>query len=260
MSLMAIGFLPRYRFSVLTGLMALTLGFCVLQSIADDQLIKKDGTKITGQVMGVSGGQVTVSIHSPNGGIAKVPYYLSDIQSVTMTPPAGMAAAQGAAPTAVITTLEPLIKQFAGLPTDWVVEAMGQLAQAYDAQGQTDHALELYNQIDSLYPGSKYHLEAAAGKAMVSLKQGKIDEALVEIQPIVDQANKNLVPSPEEGRLYANAFLVYGQVLQAQKKLPQALEAFLTVKTMFYQNPTLVEQADQFAGKLRDENPGLGVD
>jgi len=228
--------------------------------MADDQITKKDGTRIMGQIISVSNGQVMVSIHSPNGGVAKLPYYLADIQTVTMAPPAEVTAAQGAAPAAVVTALEPLVKQFAGLPADWVVEAMGQLAGAYDVQGQTDRALELYNQIDTLYPGSKYHAQAAAGKAMLSLKQGKIDEALAGVQPIVDQANKNLAPSPAEGRLYASIFLVYGRVLEAQKKLPQALEAYLTVKTMFYQNPALVEQADQAAKNLRDQNPGLGVD
>lgn len=228
--------------------------------MADDQITKKDGTVITGQITGVSGGQVMVSIRSPNGGIAKLSYDLSLIQSVTMTPPAALATIQGAEPAAVITALEPVVKQYAGLPADWVVEAMGQLATAYNAQGQADHAADIYNQIDTLYPNSKYHAQAVAGKALLSLKQGKIDEAIADVQPTIAEANKNLAPSPGEGRLYANAFLVYGQALQAQKKLPQALEAYLTVKTMFYQNPALVEQADQLAKSLREQNPGLGID
>jgi len=257
---MAIGFSSPYHSLGTAGLIALVLGFSSLQSMADDQITKKDGTQITGQIVSVSGGQVMVSIHSPNGGIAKLPYDLDKIQSVTMAPPAGVAAVHDAAPAAVIAGLEPLVKQYAGLPTDWVVEAMGQLAEAYNAQGQADRAVDLYNQIDTLYPGSKYHAEAAAGKALLSLKQGKIEEALAEVQPIVDQANKNLAPSPAEGRLYARTFLVYGQILQAQKKLSQALEAYLTVKTMFYQNPAMVEQASQLTGKLRDQNPGLGID
>jgi hypothetical protein len=80
------------------------------------------------------------------------------------------------------------------------------------------------------------------------------------LQPIIDQANQDLAPSQSEGGLYATAFLVYGQALEAQKKLEQALEAYLTVKTMFYQNPALADQADQMAKKLRDQNPGLGVE
>jgi tetratricopeptide (TPR) repeat protein len=241
-------------------LFALAFAFLVLRSAADDQIKKKDGTVINGQVLSVSNGQVLVGSRTASGGTAKIPYYLSDIQSVTMAPPAAVASAQGAAPAAVIAALEPLVKQYAGLPADWVVGAMVQLAEAYSAANQSDRALALYVQIGQLYPGSAYENEAEAGKAKLSLQQGKIDDALAAVKPIVDAANKNLAPSPTEGGLYANAFLVDGQVLEAQKKPAQALEAYLTVKTMFYQNPALVQQAAQLAQKLRDQNPGLGID
>ena len=48
-------------------------------------------------------------------------------------------------------------------------------------------------------------------------------------------------------------------VLEAQKKFPQALEAYLTVKTMFYQNQALVEESDQLVQKLRATDPGVSV-
>jgi tetratricopeptide (TPR) repeat protein len=242
-------------------LTVLALGFAGLQSAVADQIKKKDGTLIDGQITSVSNGQVMVTSHASNGGVVKLPYYLSDIDSVEMAPPEEMKKLESTTPPAmVIATLEPLVKQFAGLPADWVVQAMSQLADAYATQGQTDRAIDIYNQIDTLFPGSNYHLQAVEGKASLTLKQGKIDEAISEVQPIIDQANKDIAPSQSEGGLYAGAFLVYGQALEAQKKPEQALEAYLTVKTMFYQNPALADQADQMAKKLRDQNPGLGVE
>jgi tetratricopeptide (TPR) repeat protein len=243
-------------------LIALAFIFPALRSVADDQIIKTDGSVITGQIRSVSDGQVTVESHTPSGGTAEVPYYISDIKSVSMAVPAEVTKvqAQGAAPSAVIAALEPEVKQFAGLPVDWVIAAMAQLAEAYTSQGQADRALATYNQILQLYPGSVYENVAKAGMAEMSLKAGKIDEALAAVQPIVDQANKNIAPSPSDGATYAQAFLVYGQVLEAQKKPRQALEAYLTVKTMFYQNPVLVDQADQFVKNLRDQNPGIGIE
>jgi len=92
------------------------------------------------------------------------------------------------------------------------------------------------------------------------LQSGRIDEAVAAVQPIIDAANKNLAPSQAEGGLYAKAFLVYGQALEAQKKPGQALEAYLTVKTMFYQNSALADQASDLAKKLRDQYPGVGVE
>jgi tetratricopeptide (TPR) repeat protein len=248
------------RRSVLTLVAALMLVSLGLALRADDQIFKKDGTSITGQIISSSGGQVMVAIRASNGSINKIPYYISDIKSIAMATPPEVTKVQGGTPDAVIAALEPVVKNFAGLPADWVVTAMAQLAGAYTAKSQSDKALALYNEIDTLYPGSAYHVQAVAGKAELSLKAGKVDEALAALQPIVDEANKNMAPSPADGALYASAFIVYGQTLEAQKKNGQALEAYLTVKTMYYQNPALADQADQLAKALRDKNPGLGVD
>jgi tetratricopeptide (TPR) repeat protein len=163
-------------------------------------------------------------------------------------------------PAAVIAALEPQVKQFAGLPTTWVVDAMAQLACAYAEQGKADLASAIYKQIDTLYPGSNYQAQAVAGLAEMSLKAGKIDEALAAVKPIIEQANKDIAPSPADGAIYANAFLVYGQALEAQNKPRQALEAYLTVKTMFYQNPNLADQAVLLAKNLREHHPGLGIE
>ncbi|MDB4793766.1 hypothetical protein OAG63_01905, partial [Methylacidiphilales bacterium] len=232
-----------------------------LRGMADDQIKKKNGTIITGQIVKVSDGQVTVTSQTPNGGTAQALYYLSDIDSVTMAPPPEMAKVKDdATPATVIATLEPLVKQFSGLPASWVIDAMMRLADAYDASGKGDLADATYSQLNQLYPGSPYQIEVTAGKAKLSLQHGKIDDAIAALQPLVDKANQSLTPSSTEGPLYARVFLVYGEALAAQKKLPQALEAYLTVKTIFYQNPALTEEAGQLADKLRQENPGLSVD
>jgi tetratricopeptide (TPR) repeat protein len=259
---MVIGSLFSRRQVQPASLIALAFILLAVRSVADDQIIKKDGSVIAGRIVSVSDGQVMVESRTSAGGTAKVPYYITDIKSVSMAVPADVtkAEAKGVAPAAVIAALEPQVKRFAGVPADWVVEAMAQLAQAYAAQGQADRAVATYNQITQLYPGSAYENVAKAGKAELSLNAGKIDEALAGVQPIVDQANKDIAPSPTDGALYAKAFLVYGQVLEAQKKPQQALEAYLTVKTMFYQNPVLVDEAAQRAHNLRDHNPGLGIE
>jgi tetratricopeptide (TPR) repeat protein len=243
-------------------LIALAFILLVFRLVADDQIVKKDGTIISGQIMSASDGQAMIQTHTSTGGIAKFPVLITDIKSITMAAPAAVTTAEapGVSAANLITALEPQVKQFAGLPADWVVDAMARLADADVAEGHPDNALAIYNQILTLYPGSNYIPVAQAGKAAMSLKAGKIPEALAVVQPIVDQANKNIAPSPSEGALYARAFLVYGQALEAQKKPQQALEAYLTVTTMFYQNPALVDQATQLAKNLRDQNQGLGIE
>jgi len=230
-------------------------------SSAEDRLIQKNGNVITGQVVGVSGGQVSVISKTANGGVAKVPYMISDLRSVEMAPPAALAGVKGQSSAAVVTALAPLVKEYAGLPADWVLDAMGQLADAYSDLGQGDSANAIYNQITQLYPGSSYINIAVADQAKLLLKQGQLDKAAATIQPVIAAANKDVAPSPSDGRAYASAFLVYGQILEAQKKFPEALEAYLTVKTMFYQPELagLVAQSDDLVKNLRAQNPGLGV-
>lgn len=243
-------------------MIVLASGSLSLRVVADDQIVKKDGKVITGKIVSVFDGQVLMQGTTSLGGTTKIPYRLADIQSITMATPDDVkkAEAPGTAPSAVIAGLEPAVQKFAGLKADWVVDAMVQLAQAYAAAGHPAKALETYSQIDTLYPGSKYHAQAVAGKAEMSLKAGKIDDALAAIKPVIDQANSDLAPSPQDGATYAQAFLVYGDILDVQKKPQQALEAYLTVTTMYYQNPSLVVEASERAQKLRDQNPGLGVD
>ena len=233
-----------------------------LRLVADDQIVKKDGTAATGHIVSVSDGQVFLETHTSTGGIAKLPYFMADIKSVTMETPADVVKVQapGTEPGLVISTLEPEVKKFEGLTAPWVVNAMAQLGDAYTQVGQLDKALAVYNEISQFYPGSPYENVATASRAELSLNAGKIDEALGMVQPIVDAANKNIAPSPKDGETYAKAFLVYGRAKEAQKQPQAALEAYLTVKTMFYQNPTLVAEAEHFAKDLRDKNPGFGID
>ena len=251
---MAIGFSARFPGRV-QGMLLLAFAFAITGVRAEDQILLKAGTVVTGKINGVADGQVSVT-----QGAGKTVVYLTDIQKVDMAPPAQFTQAKKAAVAAQPALLQPLVKEYAGLPADWVLDAMGQLADDYDSEGQADKSAAIYAQINQLYPDSPYKKEAVIGQAKQDLKAGKVDDALTKVKPLIDDANKDIAPSPADGRLFASAFLVYGQALQAQKEYPQALEAFLTVKTMFYQSPTLVEQADQMAQSLQKQNPDVSVD
>jgi hypothetical protein len=256
---MVIGF-RRSQILYITGFAA-TLFFALPSFGTADDIQLKSGSTVTGEITGVSDGQISITITLASGGAGKTVVNLSDVKSVDMPPPDSMAALKADAPPAtVIATLSPLVKAYAGLSTQWVIDAMAQLADAYENSNQDAQAVAIYAQINQLYPNSSYQNAAAAGLAQLDLQQGKVDDALAKLQPIIDKASADLAPSPEEGRSYARAFLVYGRALQQEKQYSKALEAYLTVKTMFYQNPVLAAQADQLASALRQQNPGLGVD
>jgi len=253
---MVIGVLSRYARPIFALAIASLLP---MLARADDQITQTNGNVITGQITGVSNGEVTVRTTTSNGGQATVPYQLSDIKSVVMTAPAELTQVKGQAPDAVVAKLAPLVKAYAGLPADWVLDAMGQLADAYTDLKQDDQASAIYAQINQLYPGSSYTNIATAGQAKLLLTQGKVDDAMTTLQPVITAADKTVSPGASDARAYAAAFLVYGQILEAQKKFSDALEAYLTVKTVFYQNQTLVDQSDELVKNLRVEDPGVSV-
>jgi len=228
-------------------------------SFADDTIIQKSGTKIVGKIVGVSDGQVTITSKASNGSPVTLPYMISDIKSVVMDPPPEFVATKGQPPAQVVAALAPLVKSYAGLPADWVLDAMGALADAYTTLNQDDQASAIYAQINQLYPNSPYTNLAVAGQAKVLLAQGHPDQALAMLQPVIDAANKTVSPSKDDARAYASAFLVYGQVLEAQNKAPEALEAYLTVKTMFYQNQALVDQSNDLVKNLKALHPDVSV-
>lgn len=229
-------------------------------ALAEDTITQKNGNVIRGQITGVSDGQVMVTSKASNGSVVRLPYQIVDIKTVVMTPPPEVAAVKGQTPDVVVAKLAPLVKAYAGLPADWVLDAMGQLADAYTDLKQDTQASAIYAQINQLYPNSPYTNIATAGQAKLLLTQGKPDQALAAVKPVIDAADKTVSPAAGDARAYAAAFLVYGQILQEQKKYPEALEAYLTVKTVFYQNQALVDQSDQLVKNLRAQVPGVSVD
>jgi len=229
---------------------------------AQDKIIFTDPAKspLFGAITGVSDGRISIDTKDSSGNTAKLTIYISDIQSVVMPPPPEVAKVKNAPPATAIPVLEPIVKQWAGLPADWTTDAMSQLADAYDAQNQSDKSAAIYAEFGKLYANVPAGQESIVGQAKMDLKSGNYAAALAAVQSLVTQANANIAPSAPEGRLFAGAFLVYGQCLEHSGQFPQALEAYLTVKTMFYQNPALADQADQLAKALLAHHQDVAVD
>lgn len=232
-------------------------GFLLAISSASgqDKITLKNKTEVSGKIIEVSGPNVNMAVSS-----GTVPYPLNNIASVQMAAPADVVKAHDAAPDQVISLVEPLIKKFKGLPVDWVAEAMSMEADAYADQGKDDQSIATYSEMSKLYPGSRYQVRAQAGLARASLKAGNYDEAITKVAPLITDANKSFSPSPADGRVYGEAFLVRGQALEKKGKLKEALESYLTVVTVFYQNPATAKTAQELADKLRKNNPQVVVD
>lgn len=190
-------------------------------SFAEDTLTMKNGNVLAGKIVSVADGAVTFQSTASNGSKVTLPYQISDIKSVKMDPPPEFLAVKGQPPAQQVAALAPLVKAYAGLPTDWVLDAMAQLADAYTATNQGAQAAAIYAQINQLYPGSAYTLIATAGQANLLLTQGKPDAALAAVQPVIDAANKTMAPSASDARAYANAFWFTGRCSRRKRNIPR---------------------------------------
>jgi hypothetical protein len=225
-----------------------------------DKITRKNGTVQEGRVVGAtaSGVKVEIAVGTAKAEVA-VPF--ADIAAVQMEVPASVKEADGIKdPAAIIAKLEAVVNIYKGLPADWVVDAMARVADAYAAKNEGAKSTAIYEEMAKLYPGSKYLIKANVGRAKGALQAGDTAQALLLLEPLLLEANKKVAPTQAESSLYGEAFLVRGQVLEAKKDLPGALESYVTVTTAFYHNETLAKEAAERADKLRSANKNLTVE
>jgi tetratricopeptide (TPR) repeat protein len=223
--------------------------------LAQDKIVLRNGEELVGTINEVRDGKVFVKV---SAGV--VPANLVDVVKVEAKMPDQVVRAREYPAEQKISTLGPLVARYKGLPIEWVVEAMSLMAEAYNATGQAAKARTVYEEMLQLYPNSRFEVRAKAGLAGQALDEGKYDEALAMVTPLIQEANKTLLPTAEEGATFGAAFLVRGRALEAQKKSAEALEAYLTTVTIFYQDPSTAKAAQEAAAALRKKVPGLSVE
>ncbi|MEM1059535.1 MAG: hypothetical protein AAGK14_09830 [Verrucomicrobiota bacterium] len=232
--------------------MILAVGLVCATSMAraQDKIVFQDGKEQTGKILNVTGNSVTMQV-----GAGKIPFPLRNIRSVEMPPPAQLEQSIGKSAPEQISLLAPLVQRFKGLPAAWLVDAMGQLAAAYSDSGQSSKALDLYKEIQSTFPGSKFEMVATTGMAREELKKNNIPRAMSLVQPVIKASNENLMPTSTDSRIYADAYIVLGDAQAKNAMYDQALESYLAVVTIFYHNPRAVAEAEQKAQQLRANRP-----
>ena len=223
---------------------------------AQDKITLNSGEAYNGKILEVSNGQATIQV--PQG---KIPLRLATIAKVDMDTPAEVASARKATdPKKQLQLLAPLINRYQGLPVGWVVEALGMAAEAYSALGDNAKATAIYENMLKLYPNSVYEARAKAGLAGQALAAGDAAKALSMVQPLIKEADKSLLPGHAEGEAYGAAYLVQGQAQEKQGKYADALTSYLTVVTVFHQNPSVAQAAQKAADTLRQTHPDVIVE
>ncbi|MCS7064400.1 MAG: tetratricopeptide repeat protein [Methylacidiphilales bacterium] len=229
--------------------------FASLLLHGQDKIVRKGGQVLEGKI--IKGDAQTVTYTS--GGMT-APVLLKEVEKIEMVPPIDLSAVELRADNVseVIQRLNDVIKDFKGLPVDWVAEAMALLADAYQASNQNDKANAIYEEMRQLYPNQpQFLLKANLSAAKSEVRQGKTTEALKLISPLIEEASTTLNISDQKASLYAEAHLIQGMIFEREQKLHEALQAYVKVYTLYPQGAQAAAEARAAVERLRADHPKL---
>lgn len=215
-----------------------------------DRIALKDGSVRDGTVVAVEDKGLRFQV-----GPAKTLIPMDRIASVEMDPPEAYTEAiekwSGGDQQSALSLLEPVVSRFRGLPIPWAELASAQLGDLYLANDKMEEAKEAFTAFQRAYPDAKNL--ATVGLARLALERGEAGVAKIQITPVVETARKKLAPEGAEGPGFAQACYIMGRALEEEGNLPEALENFLLVQTVYYQDPSTLKLSQQRAQALIDQ-------
>jgi len=203
-----------------------------------------------GKITGVRNNNVMVAIPGGEQGIP-----LAVIARVEMAEPAAATAGRNALRAGdaakAIASLKPVVDQFKGLPTPWAEEITGLLGEAYIAAKDLTKAEAAFNDLRKFYPNARGTGRADVSMAAIDVARKNYAAARKRLDPIADAALKARDINAQDGAAYGLAFLLLGQIHEAEGRLPDALESYLRTVTIFHHDAAAAEDAHKRADALR---------
>ena len=184
----------------------------------------------------------------------EVGYEVAQVDKVTKAAPAEFTNGQKLIEAGNLDAALPMIKavadKFKGLPTAWAQEATSMLGNIYVSLGRLGEAEAVFRDVERLYGGAS-SAGAKIGKARLAAAKKSFLEARTIATEIVSGALTKKNISRAESQLYGQAYFVLGQCAEGENKLPEAMENYCRTVAIFYQEPTIVKEAQLRIDDLR---------
>jgi len=215
-----------------------------------DVLILKNGQRREGEIVGMSGKNVSMRIGPATSGIP-----LSEIVSVEAPAPAAFESAsaamkQGNAARALV-EIRPVIDKYRGLPIDWARQAFAIQGDALIALGQLDEAQKVFEAFSAAYPEGD--TLASISSARLDIAREDFASAKAKVDPVIATAAGIVLPSSAQSALLGRAFLLLGQINEASGDSASALDAYLKTVTIFYADAAALAEAQSRAEALKNQ-------
>ncbi len=213
-----------------------------------------------GRISGVQGDAILLNL--PNG---KTSVPLAQVARVQAdAPPAattGLAAYNAGSLDKALADLRPIGEMFRGLPTDWAQQTLAALGNIYLEKNDVPRAEAAFNDYRKFYPnvpGNK--LQFSVAQARLAFAKNNVPQARQALEGIVQAALK----APAEvtrgdGAAYGQAFYLLARLQERDNDYQGALENYLRVVTLFYQDAAVAGRAQKSADDLRAAHKGLAV-
>jgi tetratricopeptide (TPR) repeat protein len=155
---------------------------------------------------------------------------------------------------------ETVLDLFEGLPVDFVGTAYTRLADIYIFLEKYEEAEALLEKYQADYGDAESEMDPLAlGQAQIAVAKGEIEQAMELLEPLQALAVQQESVTREEAGFFARVFYNLAEAYLKQGNLAQALENYLKVSTIFYQDKALADVAAEKARELKADNPELHV-
>ena len=230
------------------------LFMCILGSFlacpdapAEDKLYTHQGGSQAGRITHVDGDGVWMDL-----GGAQSKFARTDISRVEIPVPdaanEGFKLYQDGKYAAAIAKIEPVVKQYEGLPQDWIEQAGYILAKCYLKTRDFTRALDCFGRAQKYYQDSPRISTAISGVAQAQFGLKNEDAAARLLEPLVAEREKLLDLSDIDKEDMGCAFLTLGKCYHSKGEKEKALECFLKVIALYYTDPSAVSEATYWSG------------
>jgi len=218
---------------------------------AQDVVITNDNQQRQVKVIGVSPSGANLEFLI---GAGKLGLPLASIKEVRMAAPPelgqAVAAYQAKDFPRSLALMKGVVDKFRGMPSPWAQQATSMIGELYIQTNDLAKAEAAYNDFKRLYPAGG-SLQSEVGLSRLAAAKQDYATAKQKLEPITDAALKEKIVTPGNALAYSQAFLVSGQVKEAEGNLAGALEDYLRTVTLFYHDRTAVASAQERADALR---------
>ncbi len=201
-------------------------------------------------ITGTQGSRVMIKDAS-----GEIGYELAQIQDMRKAAPPEFARAQQFIEAGKLEEAVPIIKSIAGkykgLPLAWAQDSTAMLGNLLISLGQLSEAEAAIASFEAAYKGGGDSTAASLGKARLAAAKGRFSEARAIAEPIVADALKQKTVTRAQSQIFGQAYFVLGQCAEGEKKLPEAMENYARTVAIFYQERSIVADAQKRIDELR---------